>query len=55
MIQNNWVSLPRLEYITEENTRRTNYSSISQSTYTAGKCIIYIYLSRLTSTIEEES
>merc|ERR1719219_1048539 len=36
MIQNNWVSLPRLEYITEENTVRTKYSSISQSAYTAG-------------------
>merc|ERR1719150_651061 len=36
MIQNNWVSLPRLEYITEENTMRTKYSSISQSAYTAG-------------------
>ena len=32
MIQNNWVSLPRLEYITEE----TKYSSISQSAYSAG-------------------
>ena len=44
MIQNNWVSLPRLEYTTEENRGRTKYSSVSQSTYTAGRSFPDEYL-----------
>ena len=58
MIQNNWVSLPRLEYSSEENSRRINYSSVSQSTYTAGKSCPDEYLVSqplLTSNIQEES